>query len=205
MGILELLWKILVFGGIGFCFLMFIGGKWAEHYEKKHGSLFDEPTRPIPPQKVEKYCPYCGGDASKFYTPGEEKYPTMFTCSDCYRSFGDPSRMSGEESKIVAEQEEVCRRVENLPELQNVIDTVHALVKQKSDFVSVKDGRVFTMKHEYGTGTVKNLVCSYTSGLGKVGDQYLSLLCMQYAGHKLGHLGVDIRLTDHGLGWEWPK
>ena len=185
--ICGIIWFVKKFGGI----------IRPELDEKKNGGSS--------PHMVEKRCPYCGGDASKFYTPGKDKYPAMFTCSDCYRSFGDPSRMSGEESKIVAEQEEVCRKVENLPELQSVIDTVHALVKQKSDFVSVKDGRVFTMKYEYGKGTVESAVCSYTPGLGKIGDQHLAFLCMQYSMQQLGYLGLKMWLMDHGLAWEWPK
>ena len=113
----ELFWKILVFGSIGLSLLMFIGGKWLENHEKKNG-VSSGPTYSGPPQMVERRCPYCGGNASKFYTPGKDKYPTMFTCSDCYRSFGDAYHMSEEEREIVAEQEEVCRKVENLPELQ---------------------------------------------------------------------------------------
>ncbi|MBQ4051951.1 MAG: hypothetical protein IJD13_10000, partial [Oscillospiraceae bacterium] len=143
--------------------------------------------------------------ASKFYTPGKDKYPTMFTCSDCYRSFGDAYHMSEEEREIVAEQEEVCRKVENLPELQSVIRDVHALVRQKSDFVSVKDGRVWKTRYESGAGMVESTVCFYSTGLGKVGDQHLAFLCMQYSMQQLGYLGIKMWLMDHGLAWEWPK
>ena len=195
----ELLLDIVFFGGIGIFLIMLIAGAVLTHRDKKNG-VPSEPTYSGPPQMVEKRCPHCGGNASKFYTPGKDKYPTMFTCSDCYRSFGDTYQMSEEEREIVAEQEEVCQRVENMVCLQSVLQDVHALVKRKSSFVSIENGHIWQWK-----GTEKTLVRHYPPNLGKVGDQHLAFLCMQYSMQQVGYLGIKMWLMDHGLAWEWPK
>ena len=194
-----LLLDIVFFGGIGIFLIMLIAGAVLTYRDKKNG-VPSEPTYSGPPQMVERRCPYCGGNANKFYTPGKDKYPTMFTCCDCYRSFGDAYHMSEEEREIVAEQEEVCQRVENMVSLQSVIQDVHALVRQKSSFVSIENGHIWQWK-----GMEKTLVRHYPPGLGKVGDQHLAFLCMQYSMQQLGYLGLKMWLMDHGLAWEWPK
>jgi len=192
---MQLVWIIIdiaVIGGL--CYFLFIvsGGRIL--------SLFRE-TKPSP-RRIEMTCPYCGGNANKVYDPSDPNFSSMmFTCGDCYKSFGEREQLTVSEMHTIEAQQEACAKAEQIPEIDDIIRVVCEMAGKTSSFVSIHEGKVFTTK--YGQGN--SYLFGYDSTLGKVGDQHIAFLCMQRIKHQFGHLGIKVWLMEHGVAWEWPK
>jgi len=200
MQVIWVLLDIAFFGLILVILVAIIGGMIDARKNKKNGVV--PPREPVRPIWIEQQCPFCGGNASKLYYPDDANSSrSMFTCSDCYKSFGDPAQLTAEEKQIIDAQVEACMRAEQIPELNIIITDVYELARRKSNFVSIHGGKVYTTRYNEGD----TCLCTYDPTLGKVGDQHIAFLCMEYIQENLGSLGIKVWLMEHGVAWEWPK
>ena len=200
MQVIGIVLDIAFFGLILVILVAIIGGMIDARRNKKNGVA--PPREPVRPIWIEMQCPFCGGNASKLYAPDDANSSrSMFTCSDCYKSFGDPAQLTASEKQIIAAQQEACMRAEQIPEIDSIISTVFELARKKDNFVSIHGGKVYTTRHGEGN----TYLHTYDPTLGKVGDQHIAFLCMQRIKHQFDHLGIKVRLMDHGVAWEWPK
>lgn len=188
---------IIVIGG---CILLAIAGLIMQHREKKLG------IRPAPqtggrPMRIEVTCPHCGKHFADYYSGAR---PVFFTCSDCYRSFGDRARMTPAQLQKIAAEEADCLRAEQMPGLQRIKDLVYNLARNNG-FVSIHNGEVYTLRVARNGGNDKTVLCTYSGPLTRVGHQHIAFLCMQYCRQKFAGLGIRMWLMEHGVGWEWPK
>ena len=63
--------------------------------------------KPLPPVRIDRSCPYCGGTAFRFVDAGEPT-PHHFVCPECRREFGDIAQMTPEEAANVKRINEDC-------------------------------------------------------------------------------------------------
>lgn len=141
------------------------------------------------PHKVVKVCPYCGAEGTYWYTPANEPYPRYFHCYDgCERHYGDSNLMTSEQRATIREEENICARIENMPELQQVVDAVwnyfnYRAREHKNPKVYIRDGLVYVYRYTPSgyNGTQeskfeKEILCSYPRTT-EVGDLHLCAIC----------------------------
>lgn len=157
------------------------------------------------PRKVPYTCPHCGSEASKWYTPGKERYPTLFTCYECARKCGDPTRMTDAERRELKASDTACRKAEQLPDLPRILQTVYACTSERKNFVTLKSGEIRICKKT----RMETIGYFDSTGLGHIGTQRLCTLCIDYCRKKYRERGLDgwiaFELMDEGIAWEWRK
>lgn len=156
-----------------------------------------------PPQKVPHTCPHCGSEASRWYTPGREKPPVLFTCYECYRKCGDISRMTDAEKQELRASDAACRKAEQLPGLDRIKRLVYDCTAEKKNFLVFRDGQI----RVYKKGGMETVGYYEPAGLGKIGTQHLCVLCIGHCRKIYRQRGIDgyiaFELMDGGIAWEW--
>lgn len=187
-------WDVLAFLFVAGIVMLVIAGIFSKGSETS--------SVPQRAQKVERRCPYCGHDASIWYLPGQDRYPALFGCGECYRKFGDASRMTEQEKKTMSDSEADCRRAEQMPELARVLRTVYDCTRN-SGFVNLKNDTITYFNSCTCQSVAKG---SYHGPVSSVGVQHLAVLCIEYCQQQYrgqGLSGITFELMDNGLSWEW--
>ena len=165
------------------------------------------PTQPKigPPQKVPYTCPHCGSEASRWYTPGKERFPTLFTCYECARKCGDPARMTDAERRELQASDAACRKADHLSDLPRILQTVYACTSEQKNFVTLKSGEIKICRKT----SMETIGYFDSTGLGHIGAQHLCILCIDYCRKKYRERGLDgwitFELMDEGIAWTWKK
>lgn len=193
---MGLLLDILFFGFLAFIAIALLLG-----YGKNDRQ--DQQTVSYRPQTVYQTCPHCGNTAMRTYTPGRDPYPQLFTCGECYRKFGDVSRMSYEEKRQYDESEADCRRAENCPQMATILSIVddrlhNRYERQKEYFVVIKGGEVYEYNYKNGSMT-KDVLCRYTGPVSRIGDQHLCTMCIRQMEKTRPYMANRYTLMDNGV------
>ena len=190
---------ILVFGILGWILVgFFIDLGENAQKNKQKASL---------PVTLHGTCPYCGESCSVTYSPGRDPKPELFTCFECYRKFGDVSRMSPEEKKQFEESEAACRRAENCPQLATIMSIVddrlhNRYERSKSYFVVVKNGEVYEYNFKGGS-MKKEVLCYFNDNLGRIGNQHICVMCLNQMKKRYPYLASRYSLMDNGIAVDY--
>ena len=152
--------------------------------------------KPLPPVRIDRSCPYCGGTAFRFVDAGEPT-PHHFVCPECRREFGDIAQMTPEEAANVKRINEDCARADALPNLQQIKQAVLECVKsgQPATFVTfTEDGRIL-----YNGQAVR----SFHGVTTQAGRLHLAWICGEYCRLLCSAGRFNCWLMDSGLAWEY--
>lgn len=155
------------------------------------------------PQTVKTPCPYCGHECWATYTPGRDRYPAKFRCGECYRKFGDFSRMTESEKQEVRQSDAECVRVERMPDLGAIFDAADRFFAyKKKDFICIKDGEVYAYYVGRSGATEKNVLFRYSGPYSKISDQHICFLYLQHLKKKDPPGMYTYVLMDNGVSKE---
>jgi hypothetical protein len=192
---MDLLLDIIFTGLLVFGIICFFAGLGEKKRNNRQAASY--------PVTLHGTCPHCGKTAMRTYTPGRDPYPHLFTCGECYRKFGDVSRMSPEEKRQYDESEADCRRARNCPQLATIMSIVddrlhNRYERSKSYFVVIKDGEVY--EYNFKSGSMKKeVLCHYTGPVSRIGDQHLCTMCIRQMEKRHPHLAGRYTLMDNGI------
>lgn len=133
-------------------------------------------------EALHRTCPHCGCAITKYTTIGQP-YPFQFVCWDCKRHFGDLSHMTDEELDLIEREEADCRRVEQLPNLQQIKEACHTAILDKDVVcLTIDQGsvKIVSIKRELD----QRIIAHYDPISTYAGNMHLVKLCMEYCRHK---------------------
>lgn len=198
----DFIGKVIVWGIAAF--LVFVGIMELKRYLEKRMQGSDSKTAV---KTISPYCPYCG---YKTHILQSNPSAAFLKCGECYRAWGDESRMSAQEKEQLYSINEDCKRVENLPNLQNILQTVSDLTGTDG-WVVFREGKIHSFKSGKMNEPGGKVVRFYDDRQVRTssGRQHLAVLCrdycmsQDYANLKTFH--ISFQLMDNGLSWEWSE
>lgn len=147
-------------------------------------------------QKAERICPYCGNRVPVWYIPDKDSYPVYFKCGECFREFGDFSKMSADQKQRIEEINADCLRAEN--EFHFIKQSVLNCTKNNG-WITFQNGDVYY----HGGGLDKTLINLYAGLTTEAGVQHLAILCLNYCRTQYPGMSVTFQLMNYGFSWEW--
>ena len=196
---MDLLLDIIFTGLLVFGIICFFAGLGEKKRNNRQAASY--------PVTLHGTCPHCGKTAMRTYTPGRDPYPHLFTCGECYRKFGDVSRMSYEEKREYEESEADCRRAENCQQLATIMNIVDDRLhkryeRSKSYFVVVKNGEVYEYNFKGGS-MKKEVLCYFNDNLGRIGNQHICVMCLNQMKKRYPYLASRYSLMDNGIAVDY--
>ena len=136
-------------------------------------------AKPKTPVNAEKQCPHCGHMQHAFYTPATDPVPVLYKCYECKRYFGDSSKMTPEQKKLLRASDAECDRIDNMPEIFNILDRVadyyedyfSGAIASRDTMIHIRGGEVRAGKYQ--------VLARYDLPTTEIGVQHICYLCFE--------------------------